>query len=99
MIHKIVRRPSVDDSHLPAHLAPLLRQLYARRGAMPHECELSLKGLLRPDTMKGLTEAAALIADAMQANKSMLIVGDFDADGATSTSVCMLALRMMGATL
>lgn len=66
---------------------------------MPHECELSLKGLLRPDTMKGLTEAAALIADAMQANKSMLIVGDFDADGATSTSVCMLALRMMGATL
>lgn len=65
---------------------------------MPHECELSLKGLLRPDTMKGLTEAAALIADAMQANKSMLIVGDFDADGATSTSVCMLALRMMGAT-
>ncbi len=47
--------------------------------------------------MKGLIEAAAIIADAMQANKSILIVGDFDADGATSTSVCMLALRMMGA--
>lgn len=98
MIHKIVRRPTVDDSHLSAHLSPLLKQLYARRGVLTHECELALKGLLRPDTMKGLAESAALIADAMQANKSILIVGDFDADGATSTSVCMLALRMMGAT-
>lgn len=98
MIHKIVRRPTVDDSHLPAHLPPLLRQLYARRGVMPNECELVLKGLLRPDTMKGLDSAAKLIADAMQQEKSILIVGDFDADGATSTSVCLLALRMMGAS-
>ena len=98
MIHKIVRRPTVDDSHLPAHLPPLLRQLYARRGVMPNECELVLKGLLRPDTMKGLDRAAKLIADAMQLEKSILIVGDFDADGATSTSVYILALRMMGAS-
>ena len=98
MIHKIIRRPTVDDSHLPAHLPPLLRQLYARRGVMSAECELVLKGLLRPDTMKGLDNAAKLIADAMQLDKSILIVGDFDADGATSTSVCILALRMMGAS-
>lgn len=98
MIHKIVRRPTVDDSHLPAHLPPLLRQLYARRGVMPNECELVLKSLLRPDTMKGLEQAAKLIADAMQQDKSILIVGDFDADGATSTSVCLLALRMMDAS-
>ncbi|MBW0295257.1 single-stranded-DNA-specific exonuclease RecJ [Shewanella xiamenensis] len=98
MIHKIIRRPTVDDSHLPAHLPPLLRQLYARRGVLPSECELVLKGLLRPDTMKGLDRAAKLIADAMQQEKSILIVGDFDADGATSTSVCLLALRMMGAS-
>lgn len=98
MIHKIIRRPTVDDSHLPTHLAPLLRQLYARRGVLPSECELVLKGLLRPDTMKGLDRAAKLIADAMQQEKSILIVGDFDADGATSTSVCILALRMMGAS-
>lgn len=65
---------------------------------MPNECELVLKGLLRPDTMKGLEPAAKLIADAMQQDKSILIVGDFDADGATSTSVCLLALRMMGAS-
>ena len=98
MIHKIIRRPTVDDSHLPAHLPPLLRQLYARRGVMSAECELVLKGLLRPDTMKGLDHAAKLIADAMQLDQSILIVGDFDADGATSTSVCILALRMMGAS-
>lgn len=96
MTHKIVRRPTVDDSHLPAHLPPLLKQLYARRGVTFNECELVLKGLLRPDTMKGLNEAAKLIADAIQADKSILIVGDFDADGATSTSVCLLALRTMG---
>ncbi|MCU7376303.1 DHH family phosphoesterase [Paucibacter sp. O1-1] len=97
MSHKIVRRPQVDDSHLPASLPPLLKQLYARRGVTETDCELVLTKLLRPETMKGLAEAAVLIADAMAASKSILIVGDFDADGATSTSVCMLALKMMGA--
>ncbi|MGI2257900.1 single-stranded-DNA-specific exonuclease RecJ [Shewanella sp. GXUN23E] len=98
MIHNILRRPQVDDSHLPAELPPLLRQLYARRGASPRECELTLSGLLRPDSMKDLDKAAAIVADAMEQQLAILIVGDFDADGATSTSVCMLALRMMGAS-
>ncbi|GGQ19809.1 single-stranded-DNA-specific exonuclease RecJ [Shewanella litoralis] len=97
MSHKIVRRPQVDDSHLPPALPPLLKQLYARRGVAEADCELVLTKLLRPETMKGLSEAAILIADAIAADKSILIVGDFDADGATSTSVCMLALKMMGA--
>ncbi|GGP45690.1 single-stranded-DNA-specific exonuclease RecJ [Shewanella saliphila] len=97
MSHKIVRRPQVDDSHLPTSLPPFLKQLYARRGVTETDCELVLTKLLRPETMKGLSEAAVLIADAMAAEKSILIVGDFDADGATSTSVCMLALKMMGA--
>ncbi|GIU52321.1 single-stranded-DNA-specific exonuclease RecJ [Shewanella sp. KT0246] len=98
MAHKIVRRADVDDSHLPATIHPLLKQLYARRNVDLTGCELSLSKLLRPDTMLGLPEAAAIIADAIAAQKSILIVGDFDADGATSTSVCLLALRMMGAT-
>lgn len=97
MIQHIVRRPHVDDSHLSAALPPLLRQLYARRGVSPEECHLELSALLRPDAMAGLTQAAVIIADAMAAEQSLLIVGDFDADGATSTSVCLLALRMMGA--
>ncbi|RTR34938.1 single-stranded-DNA-specific exonuclease RecJ [Shewanella atlantica] len=98
MIHKIVRRPKVDDSHLPNTLSPLLKQIYASRGSSAEDCELTLARLLRPDTMKGLAEGAAIIADAIKAQRSILIMGDFDADGATSTSVCMLALTMMGAT-
>jgi len=62
------------------------------------DCELVLAKLLRPDTMKGLDIAAKIVADAMQNQHHILIVGDFDADGATSTSVCLLALKMMGAT-
>ncbi|MBO2553776.1 single-stranded-DNA-specific exonuclease RecJ [Shewanella algae] len=96
MIHKIVRRPRVDDSHLPANLHPLLKQIYASRGVQAPECELVLNRLLRPDTMLGLQQGAELVADAIAANRRILIMGDFDADGATSTSVCLLALRMMG---
>ncbi|MFV7771778.1 MULTISPECIES: single-stranded-DNA-specific exonuclease RecJ [Shewanella] len=98
MIHKIVRRPKVDDSHLPNHLSPILKQVYASRGCTTSDCELALANLLRPDTLKDVDRAAAIIADAMAQQQSILIVGDFDADGATSTSVCLLALRMMGAT-
>jgi len=97
VIHKIVRRSKVDDSHLPNTLSPLLRQIYASRGSSAEDCELTLASLLKPDTMKGLAEAAVIIADAIKAQRSILIMGDFDADGATSTSVCMLALTMMGA--
>ncbi|MFQ6370866.1 single-stranded-DNA-specific exonuclease RecJ [Shewanella sp. YIC-542] len=97
MIKKIVRRPKVDDSHLPAHLPPLLKQIYASRGLCADDCELVLGRLLRPDTMLGLNDAARLLADALQQRRRIIIVGDFDADGATSTSVCLLALGMMGA--
>lgn len=97
VIHKIVRRPKVDDNHLPAHLSPILKQVYASRGCSDADCELALANLLRPNTMKGLDVAARLIADAMANNRKILIMGDFDADGATSTSVCLLALKMMGA--
>ncbi|ACA85191.1 single-stranded-DNA-specific exonuclease RecJ [Shewanella woodyi] len=98
MIHKIVRRPRVDDTHLPETLSPLLKQIYASRGSTAADCDLALKRLLRPDTMMGLPRAAEIIADAIMAQRSILIMGDFDADGATSTCVCLLALKMMGAT-
>ncbi|MBT1443551.1 single-stranded-DNA-specific exonuclease RecJ [Shewanella sp. JM162201] len=98
MKYKLSRRPTVDDSHLPSHLHPLIRQLLARRGVAANECEPELAKLLRPDTMLGLPQAARILADAAEAGKRMLVVGDFDADGATSTSVCLLALAMMGVT-
>ena len=97
MNQKIVRRPRVDDSHLPAHLPPLLKQIYASRGLAADDCELTLTRMLRPETMLGLSQAATLLAGAIIQQQHVVIVGDFDADGATSTSVCLLALRMMGA--
>ncbi len=98
MIRHIIRRPWVDDSHLPASLPPLLKQIYARRGVNASEVELALANLLRPSTMKDMGKAAAIVADAIEQQHKILIMGDFDADGATSTAVCILALRMMGAT-
>lgn len=53
MKYKLSRRPTVDDSHLPSHLHPLIRQLLARRGVAASECEPELAKLLRPDTMLG----------------------------------------------
>lgn len=98
MIHKIVRRSKVDDTHLPDSFSPLLKQIYASRGITAEECDLTLSRLLRPNTMKGLDIASKIIADGIRDNRAILIMGDFDADGATSTCVCMLALKMMGAS-
>ena len=60
------------------------------------ELELKLKHLLAP-TMKGLTEAIQLIDQAIDAQKKIVIVGDYDADGATSTALMILVLRDLGA--
>lgn len=97
MSHSIVRRPELDSSHFPADMHPLLRQVFANRGLALGDDDLRLNQLLHPKSMKGLGLAAEIVADAIMGDKSILIVGDFDADGATSTSVCMLALGMMGA--
>ncbi|WP_394205261.1 single-stranded-DNA-specific exonuclease RecJ [Shewanella waksmanii] len=97
MIRTIRRRLAVDDSHLPAHLSPLIKQIYAVRGCVVQDCELSLSNLLTPEQMAGLSAASAIICQAIMDNRKILIMGDFDADGATSTAVCMLALKQMGA--
>ncbi|TKB48656.1 single-stranded-DNA-specific exonuclease RecJ [Ferrimonas sediminicola] len=95
---KIVRRATVDDGHLPDTLPPLLRQLYARRGVgCASELERELRGLLNPARLKGCAEAAGLLADALARQQPMLVVGDFDADGATSSALTLLAMRALGA--
>ncbi len=94
-MHKIERRPKVDDSHLN-HPHPLIKQLYARRGVLAEQEQLHPSKLLRPDNMKGIQLAAKLVAEAIVSGKKIVIIGDFDADGATSTAVCLLALRALG---
>lgn len=78
---------------VPAFVAEIL----ARRGVESgQELELKLKHLLAP-TMKGLTDAIQLIDQAIDRGQKIVIVGDYDADGATSTALMVLALRDMGA--
>jgi single-stranded-DNA-specific exonuclease len=97
MKYTIKRLPQVQDEHLQDIADPLIRQCYARRGVTASQQTLSLGQLLPPDNLKNIDKAAAYLADAVMQDLSVLIVGDFDADGATSTAICMLALRAMGA--
>lgn len=61
------------------------------------DTEADLKQLLRPDGLKGIERAAGRIADAIEQQQSILIVGDYDADGATACAVAIRGLRAMGA--
>ena len=75
-----------------------LARLYAGRGIMqPEELETQLSGLLPAEDLHGVTQAVGLLDAAIDESKRILIVGDFDCDGATSTALMMRALTQMGA--
>jgi len=79
-------------------LHPLLARLYAARGIKDKsELDYELKSLLPPASLTHATDAAHLLADAIEAEAKMLIIGDYDCDGATATAVGMRALKMLGA--
>jgi single-stranded-DNA-specific exonuclease len=94
---QIRRRSPVCDKHLPDSINPTLKQIYATRGiTCEQELERSAKALLHYKDMSGVDKAVSILADALAQAKRIIIVGDFDADGATSTALSMLALGMMG---
>ncbi|MAW44945.1 MAG: single-stranded-DNA-specific exonuclease RecJ [Gammaproteobacteria bacterium TMED243] len=77
----------------------LLDRVFSARGINdPSQLERGLVNLLSPADLPEIDIAAARLADAVEQNQKILIVGDFDADGATSVALCLLALRAMGAT-
>jgi single-stranded-DNA-specific exonuclease len=79
---------------------PLLARLYAARGIRGmDELDTRNSALLAPTGLKGATEAAALLADTIAAGRKILIVADYDCDGATGCAVGLRALRLMGATV
>ena len=81
-----------------AGVHPLLARLYAARGVTgTDELDDALGKLLPPSSMKGLAEAAVLLADAIAANKRLCIVADYDCDGATACAVAMRGLKLLGA--
>ena len=81
-----------------AGVHPLLARLYAARGITgTEELDDALGKLLLPSTMKGLSEAASLLADAIAADKHLCVVADYDCDGATACAVALRGLRLLGA--
>ncbi len=79
-------------------LHPLLARLYAARGIKDKaELDYELKSLIPPAALTHATDAAQLLADAIEAEAKMLIIGDYDCDGATATAVGMRALKSLGA--
>jgi len=97
MSKKIVRRAQVDDHHLPDHLHPLIKQLYARRGVLSSdELLLTAQQLIPVEKLLGIDKACQLLHQVLLDNGKIIIVGDFDADGATSTALMMEALSLLG---
>jgi len=97
MQKQIVRRAKVDDNHLPNSLHPLIKQIYASRGIeSATELELNVSKLCAIGSLKGINQGCQVLHQALLDNKSIAIIGDFDADGATSTALMMEALRLFG---
>ncbi len=95
---KVCRRqqPETLPDFLSA-LPPILARVYSTRNIQSaSELDNSLKGLLPYKSLKGIDDAVTLLVAALQDNAAIMIVGDFDADGATSTVVAIRALRLMG---
>ena len=98
---RIVQRTYAEADHrtlVEAGVHPLLARIYAaRRIRSSAELRYEVSALLPPSLLKGVEEAARLLADAIQSGKRLLIVADYDADGATACAVGIRALRAFGA--
>jgi len=94
---EVLERIAEVDSQLDDTLHPVLRRVYATRGIVRHEeLNLELAGLLPPDQLKNCREAAQALFESMQDEQHVLVVGDFDADGATSCALFIYCMKAMG---
>ncbi|MBL4585276.1 MAG: single-stranded-DNA-specific exonuclease RecJ [Pseudomonadales bacterium] len=90
----VTAEPLLDD----AKIDPLLQRIFASRGVTnPQQIQYKLAALENPNDLKGMDAATSLLEDALRQQQRILIIGDYDADGATSTAVVVLALRALGA--
>lgn len=96
LILRVVRRNCAGSAALGSQLHPVLRRVYAARGVKAaSDVAPALDRLLPVGTLEGVTDAAALLMKHREAGR-ILVVGDFDADGATSTALVLRALRAWG---
>ncbi|UTW45467.1 single-stranded-DNA-specific exonuclease RecJ [bacterium SCSIO 12696] len=98
MIKTIVRRSAdMGGTHFSSDIPSLLQRVYAARGVRDDsELQNHLKHLPSPQQLKGANRAVDLLWEVLRTQQSILIVGDFDCDGATSTALGVLALTAMG---
>lgn len=96
---RIQRRALPDNwRQLFPDLHPVLAQVYAsRRVTEARELQHRLEYLPPPSAMKGMDAALEVLVPAVEEGRRLLVVGDFDADGATSSALALRALRLMGA--
>lgn len=95
---KIVRRPEGPAGQWDAATLPLLRRIYAARGVCSAEqAQPKLAQLHAPDLLGGMHAAVQLLAAAIASGRRILVVGDFDCDGATACAVGVRGLRLLGA--
>lgn len=96
---KIIKRRDADlsQAHFQTPLPPILQRIYLARGVSNDELlQMRLDRLQKPENFKGLKKAVDLLADAVCQQQRVLIIGDFDADGATSCALAVLTLKAMG---
>ncbi|TOQ69876.1 single-stranded-DNA-specific exonuclease RecJ [Vibrio parahaemolyticus] len=94
---EIQRRPEPDLSLLPDSIPPILKRIYINRGITDiAQLETSARGLHSYQKLGGIEQAVELLFQAIQEQKRIIVVGDFDADGATSSALSVSALRMLG---
>jgi len=98
-VRKIHRRNlGISDELQNAALHPVLKRIYANRQINNlSQIDYSLDRLINYNQLKGIDAAANIVADAICANQSILIVGDYDADGATSSALVVCALNSFAA--
>lgn len=96
----IRQRPvPADCCNWPDSVHPVLQRIHSSRGVTdPADLEHRLAQLVAPTSLGGLDRACKLLAKAIDSASQIVVVGDFDADGATGTAVAMRGLRMLGAT-
>lgn len=95
---EIVRRRAQPSTSLLADYHPVLARIYAARDVgSPAQLEQTLASLVQASALSQIDAAVDLLAEAVRGDERMLVVADFDADGATSCAVAVRALRAMGA--
>ncbi|MCJ8314951.1 MAG: single-stranded-DNA-specific exonuclease RecJ [Saccharospirillaceae bacterium] len=96
---KLIVKREAKSKLVEFEQSELLTRIFENRGVTSKsELELSLKHLSSYKKLKGIALAVDLLVDAIKHHKKIVIVGDFDVDGATSTTLCVLLLRQLGAS-